>query len=81
MKRRFLILVAVVAVASEAVSDDYVDDVYYWPDANSVSSSPSRDASETQATEYNQPNGPTITFIEDSITQRSDTVVKAVIRR
>ena len=64
-----------------AFSDDYIDDVYYWDSAKQPVSSPSRDATEAQTWENNQQSDVQIIFIEDSITQRSDTVVKAIIRR
>lgn len=57
---------------------DVLDDVYYWADA---------EAPQEVVWEYypeEQPVVPRavkITFLNDSITQRSDTVVRAVIRR
>lgn len=64
-----------------AFSDDYVDDVYYWPEAVQMPSSPNRDATETQPGAQTPPSSVQVTFIEDSITQHSDTIVKAVIHR
>lgn len=66
-----------------AFSDDYVDDVYYWPEAEQVSSSSNREATETLPSGNTPPSSSktTVTFIQDSITQHSDTVVKAVIHR
>ena len=71
VKGKIFIVVLLLGAAVMAFSDDYVDDVYYWPsDASSQQSEVS----------YQQPSVQ-VTFIEDSITQHSDTVVKAVIRR
>ena len=83
MKSRYLILalVLLVGVVGWASSDDnYIDDVYYWETDVPVSS-PSRDAAETQPSDNVQSPVVQITFIDDSITQHSDTVVKAIIRR
>ncbi len=83
LQLRFLILsILFIGIAVVAFSDDYyIDDVYYWPSDEPVSSSPTQDASETQTSSAPAKDNVQITFIEDSITQHSDTVVKAVIRR
>ena len=78
VKGKIFIVVLLLGAAVMAFSDDYVDDVYYWPsDASSQQSEVSYQPSEVS---YQQPSVQ-VTFIEDSITQHSDTVVKAVIRR
>ena len=64
-----------------AFSDDFIDDVYYWDSNKQPVSSPSRDAAETQTREEKPQSDVQIIFIEDSITQHSDTIVKAIIRR
>ena len=75
MKKNLLILgtlFVLSAITGWAIADNikivpYVDDVYFWPE---------------QSTSGNVPQEPEkVTFIEDSITQQSDTIVKAHIRR
>ena len=60
-------------------SGDVLDDVYYWEDETA----PHRFVVEEQEEMQDEPmpQWVTITFIEDSITQHSDTVVRAVIQR
>lgn len=71
---------------------DDVDDVYYWPESNQIifsqpnsvtikKSSTSDPGNPRQYIDNTRDPEPTITYIEDSDTQRSDTIVKAVIRR
>jgi len=82
MKLRHLLLsILLLGMTVVAFSDDYVDDVYFWQNEEPVSSSPFRDAAETQPRANEEASSVQITFVEDSITQHSDTVVKAVIRR
>ena len=77
----FIVLVGAWA-SSSAQGDDFIDDVYFW-DTETTQPSPTID----QRNVNNQPRGNPdvtevqITFIEDSITQHSDTVVRAIIRR
>lgn len=57
---------------------DYVlDDVYYWKDTDATQAVVWEEYTEEQPA----PRAVEITFLNDSITQRSDTVVRAVIRR
>jgi len=76
VKGKYIILLLLLGAAVMAFSDDYIDDVYYWPEA--VSNQPSEVSAPPAVSQQ-----PTVqvTFIEDSITQHSDTVVKAVIHR
>ena len=62
---------------------DYVlDDVYYWADAEAPQEVVWEYYPEEQPMEQPVvPRAVEITFLNDSITQRSDTVVRAVIRR
>ncbi|MGN0235584.1 MAG: hypothetical protein ACI4BD_04625 [Paludibacteraceae bacterium] len=70
-------------------ADVVVDDVYYWQEGNVAETvewtetvDDSAIYSEEVDTETLEPEIVTITFVEDSVTQRSDnTVVKAVIKR
>lgn len=81
MKKLLIIFgtVFVVSALTGWVASYDVDDVYYWPD--------NTPASTTQVTSAEQttPTTPTtsqnITYIEDSVTLHSDTIVKAVIHR
>ena len=80
---RILIVVLLLGAAVMAFSDDYVDDVYYWPlEASSQPVSYQQDNVSYQEEHYTIPQSNVqVTFIEDSITQHSDTVVKAIIHR
>ena len=79
MTRKLTILLFLLALVSAwASSPDFIDDVYYWDD-DSQPVAPIVSAEEKQSTINNQQS--TIIFIEDSITQHSDTIVKAIIRR
>lgn len=65
-----------------AFSDDYIDDVYFWDDGSQPAAQPVlRDAAETLPSGKEEQQTVKVTFIEDSVTQHSDTIVKAVIRR
>lgn len=57
---------------------DVLDDVYYWEDADAPQEVVWEDYPGEQPV---APRDVEITFLSDSITQRSDTVVRAVIRR
>ena len=73
--RVFIVMVVLLGAAGAVFSDDYIDDVYYWETSEPV----------VREVVVSEPvsNEPTvqITFIEDSITQKSDTIVKAIIHR
>ena len=75
----FLIVVFTLAAIRWVYADDYyIDDVYYWESNEQVQHTQvivEQPAADEQAPAVE------IQFIEDSITQHSDTVVKAVIRR
>lgn len=61
---------------------DVLDDVYYWADAGAPQEVVWEYYPEEQPMEQSVvPRAVEITFLSDSITQRSDTVVRAVIRR
>lgn len=87
--KKWLVIFGTVFVVSAltgwVVADD-VDDVYYWPDDRPavVYSQPTQ-VTVTQTTQVSQTTqvttSKTITYIEDSVTQHSDTIVKAVIHR
>lgn len=83
VKGRFFIvgMVFVVSALTGWVLADDIDDVYYWPDNTPI---PARQVSETTTTTTttSQPvQTDRITYIEDSVTMHSDTIVKAIIRR
>lgn len=82
------LLVVVAGLALSARADDYVDDVYYWDTPQYVPQESVRvvyteeTADGMEMEEDHTGNRPyEITFIEEANTQRTDTVVKAVIRR
>ena len=56
------------------VADDYVEDVYYWPDATAT-----RTADGELAPNYS-PRAKEITFIEDSTSAQHPDTVRAIIR-
>ncbi|MGM9837444.1 MAG: hypothetical protein ACI30A_03020 [Paludibacteraceae bacterium] len=84
MQNKWYIAVLVVTIAlavgcwSPLQADDVLDDVYYW-DADK--SADSRSNTYYVSDDYAEPVTVTLTFIEDSITLHSDTVVRAVIHR
>lgn len=80
MKGRFFIvgMVFVVSALTGWVLADDVDDVYYWPDNTPV---PARQVTPTTTTTSQPVQTDRITYIEDSVTMHSDTIVKAIIRR
>ncbi len=67
----FILMLGVVLIVPLHADDDYVDDIYYQPEAeiSTTSLEPS----------YNK-NAREIVFIEDSTELPNDTVVKAIIR-
>lgn len=82
------LLVVGVGLTLSVRADDYVDDVYYWDTPQYVPQEPTRivyteePADGVEAEESDTENRPfEITFIENENAQRTDTVVKAVIRR
>ena len=80
MTRKLTILFFLLLLVSAwASSPDFIDDVYFWDDG----STPAERVSNVQPPTASAVQPPTsgITFIEDSITQHSDTIVKAIIRR
>lgn len=91
MKKYLMILGTVFVVSALtgwAIADDItviqnVDDVYFWPEDRVVIYN--QPQTNTNAQTVNQPVQPVqtsrITYIEDSVTQHSDTIVKAVIHR
>ena len=84
--KKFLIILGTVFVVSAltgwAIADD-LDDVYYWPERTTVIYSQPQVSNNAQT--VSQPVQPVqtnkITYIEDSVTLHSDTIVKAVIHR
>lgn len=80
MKGRFFIvgMVFVVSALTGWVLADDIDDVYYWPDNTPV---PARQVTPTTTTTSQPVQTDRITYIEDSVTMHSDTIVKAIIRR
>ena len=81
--RKWLVIFGTVFVVSAltgwVVADD-VDDVYYWPGATTdVQIIIDNESSTSRQQVVSEPSN--ITFIEDSVTQHSDTIVKAVIHR
>lgn len=80
LKTKFFIIgmVFVVSALTGWVLADDIDDVYYWPDNTPV---PARQVTETTTTTTTTPQTNRITYIEDSVTMHSDTIVKAIIRR
>ena len=81
LKAKYLILgmVFVVSALTGWVMADDVDDVYYWPDRSPVPPAPTIQT--TTTTQTTPTTSQTITYIEDSVTMHSDTIVKAVIHR
>jgi len=80
--RYILVCAVVLAVALPATPDDYVDDVYFWEQTTLPSAQPiNREATETLPRVNEPQNKVQVIFIEDSLTQHCDTVVKAIIRR
>lgn len=87
--RYILALVAVVGgLALSARADDYVDDVYYWDTPQRVQPAPLFDNDDNTTAEYQAEDTDNagnrqaeITFIEDSVTRKDATVIKAVIKR
>lgn len=90
--KKYLIILGTVFVVSAltgwAIADDItvvqnVDDVYFWPEDRVVIYK--QPQTNTNAQTINQPVQPIqtsrITYIEDSVTQHSDTIIKAVIHR
>lgn len=80
LKTKFFIIgmVFVVSALTGWVLADDIDDVYYWPDNTPV---PARQVTETTTTTSQPVQTNRITYIEDSVTMHSDTIVKAIIRR
>ncbi|MBR0296954.1 MAG: hypothetical protein IJQ95_06170 [Paludibacteraceae bacterium] len=79
--RKWLVIVGMVFVVSALtgwVLADDIDDVYYWPDNTPV---PARQVTPTTTTTSQPVQTDRITYIEDSVTMHSDTIVKAIIRR
>ena len=79
--RKWLVIVGMVFVVSALtgwVLADDIDDVYYWPDNTPV---PARQVKPTTTTTSQPVQTDRITYIEDSVTMHSDTIVKAIIRR
>lgn len=79
--RKWLVIVGIVFVVSALtgwVLADDIDDVYYWPDNTPV---PARQVTPTTTTTSQPVQTDRITYIEDSVTMHSDTIVKAIIRR
>lgn len=72
-KYKYILLVACIAMlpCMGGYADDVIDDVYYWES----------DLANTPAENELPYRRATITFIEDSITLHSDTVVRAIIHR
>ncbi len=90
--KKFLIILGTVlgvsALTGWTIADDItviqnVDDVYFWPEDRVVIYN--QPQTNTNVQTVNQPVQPVqtsrITYIEDSVTQHSDTIVKAVIHR
>lgn len=79
--RKWLFILGTVFVVSALtgwVTADVVDDVYYWPEEKAAITH----VHTTQSVQTAQPlQTSKITYIEDSVTQHSDTIVKAIIRR
>ena len=60
----------------------YIDDVYYWEsDEPLAMPTVDRQLTDGRPNSNTEENAVQIYYIEDSITQHSDTVIKAVIRR
>ena len=84
MKKLLIIFgtVFVVSALTGWVASYDVDDVYYWPDNTPA---PTTQVTSAEQTTQSIPTTPTtsqnITYIEDSVTLHSDTIVKAVIHR
>ena len=77
----FAILIGVWSFSSVR-GDDFIDDVYYWESAETQTlPTVSRRSADGQPSDNATANQVQITYIEDSITQHSDTVVRAIIRR
>ena len=79
--RKWLVIVGMVFVVSALtgwVLADDIDDVYYWPYNTPV---PARQMTPTTTTTSQPVQTDRITYIEDSVTMHSDTIVKAIIRR
>lgn len=82
------LIVVGVGLTLSVRADDYVDDVYYWDTPQYVPQESVRvvyteeTADGMEMEEDHTGNRPyEITFIEEDNTQRTDTMVKAVIRR
>ena len=87
MKRTYwvvgLLLISLSSI-SLTYAEDYIDDVYYWPDTENQSTINYYPIQSTDDTAEDSDTSPKISveFIEDSITrQNPDTVVKVIIRR
>ena len=81
MTRKLTILFfLLVLVSAWASSPDFIDDVYFW-ETTSSEQTIYREATETLPRVNEPQNTVQVIFIEDSLTQDSDTIVKAVIRR
>lgn len=78
MKKLLIIFgtVFVVSALTGWVASYDVDDVYYWPD-----NTPAPTTQVTSTTQTTPATSQNITYIEDSVTLHSDTIVKAVIHR
>ena len=77
--KKWLVIFGTVFVVSALtgwVASYDVDDVYYWPD-----NSPAPTTQVTSTTQTTPTTSQNITYIEDSVTLHSDTIVKAVIHR
>lgn len=80
MKKLLIIFgtVFVVSALTGWVASYDVDDVYYWPDNTPA---PTTQVTSAQTTPTTSTTSQNITYIEDSVTLQSDTIVKAVIHR
>ena len=78
MSKKLFILIFLTATLF-AFSRDFIDDVYYWDDPNTTPVT--IETNYTAVSPASEQSHVQVTFIEDSITLHSDTIVKAVIRR
>ena len=79
--RKWLIILGTVFVVSALtgwVMADDIDDVYYWPETTFCKQ---RNVSDVSTIDSKPVQTSKITYIEDSVTLHSDTIVKAVIHR
>ena len=75
-------MVFVVSALTGWVVAGTIDDVYYWPDKTPAPTKQVTSTAQTTTTTQTTPTpSQTITYIEDSVTLHSDTIVKAVIHR